>query len=1147
MAAVVALAGLVPGAAPASASAQSPWWHLTSNSRPSALPPGGEGTIVLQVSNVGDLPTAGAVTVTDTLPAGIAVQKVSLKGPRDTEVGLHACTEPAPGKVQCTYPGGSPALNPYEFLEMGIAVKAEAGPAVAGGESDFEVTGGEAPAVQLRRPLLVSAAAPSFGVEDLSFVPEEEGGEVDVRAGSHPFQLTATFALNQTADPLAPPALPKDLRFSLPPGLVESATAVPQCSELDFRSLRPGGSNHCSEATAIGVLTITVDEPTAGGVQTISIPLFNLVPGRGEPARFGAEFLRTEVIFETGVRTGGDYGVSIGLDDITEGVSFLSGTITFWGVPGESSHNASRGWACLAGGESEPPGGQSCIPSTQTQPPPFLTLPTSCTSPFAVTLEGDSWPLETAPGVEGPSAPLPPAEYSLQDGFGRAVVITGCNQLPFAPAIEVAPDVQSASTPSGLTVDVEVAQEVSANAGGLASSAIRDITIALPAGVTLNPAGVGGLQACSESQAGLDNDNEAACPSASKIANAKIQTPILPNPLEGAIYLATQDANPFSSLLAVYLVVEDPVSGTLVKLAGLLSLNPATGQITVTFAGTPQFPIENIELGFFGGERALLATPAHCGTYATNASFAPWSGEEAVSSQASFQITSGPQASSGPGGGASESSVGGVSGSPCPGSSLPFAPSLTAGTTNLNAGAFSPLTATISREDGQQPLQSFTLKLPPGLSGVLSSVPLCPDAQAAAGTCPLASEIGETTVSAGLGADPYILAGGKVYLTEKYAGAPFGLSIVTPVKAGPLDLENAPENHPGCDCLVIRAKIEVDPQTAQLTIATATIPNIIDGVPLQIKHLGITISRQGFIFNPTSCAHLPLTSTISGDEGASAPVSSSFQVANCASLKFAPKLTLSTSGRTSRQNGASLHVKLVYPKTPVGQSEIGRQANLASVKVDLPRQLVSRLATLGGACLARTFAANPAACPVTSRVGTASVTTPVLPAPAPGRDVTPRGGDANLSGPAYFVSRGGRRFPELILVLQGDGVTVDLSSETSIDSAGTTSSAFRTIPDVPVETFELNLPEGAGSALAPNGKLCQVVRTVTVAQRVEVRVHGRVRTVTRRVEQKVAGLVMPTALTAHNGAVIHQETPISVTGCPPVRPKTAARTARGRR
>ena len=670
---------------------------------------------------------------------------------------------------------------------------------------------------------------------------------------------------------------------------------------------------------------------------------------------------------------------------------------------------------------------------------------------------------------------------------------------------------------------MHVPEEAGTSPAALGSSDIRDIAITLPAGVALNPSGADGLEACSQGEVGftgfgaLDSLSEESgqsamftprlpeplqqgvnyCPDAAKLGNVTIDTPILAQPLQGSIYLASENANPFGSLVAVYVSAVEPETGVLVKLAGELSLNAQTGQITATFENTP-LPLEDIVLEFFGEEHAPLSTPARCGTYTATASLTPWSGGAPVSSSASFAITSGPN------GGA----AGLAGGSSCiyPGQSLPFAPSMTAGTTSIQAGGFSPLTMTISRDDGQQPLQGLQLRLPPGLEGMVSSVPLCPEAQANVGACGAASQVGETTVSAGVGDDPYTLTGGRVYLTEGYGGAPFGLAIEVPVKAGPLDLEDTPENHPACDCLVIRAKIAVDPATAALTIATAAIPTIIEGFPLQIQHLNITIGRPGFIFNPTNCARQSITGTIAGDEGASAPVSSSFQAANCADLKFAPKLTVSTSGRTSRQNGAGLHVKLVYPKAPSGQSEVGRQANLASVKVDLPRQLVSRLATLEGACLASVFERDSAACPATSRVGTASVSTPVLPAPPPGRGANP-GGDANLSGPAYFVSRGGKRFPELVLVLQGDGVTVDLHGETLIDSAGVTSTTFRTIPDVPVETFELNLPEGSGSALAANGKLCK---------------HK---------------LVMPTAFTAHNGAVIHESTKISVVGCRRVRRK----------
>ena len=373
------------------------------------------------------------------------------------------------------------------------------------------------------------------------------------------------------------------------------------------------------------------------------------------------------------------------------------------------------------------------------------------------------------------------------------------------------------------------------------------------------------------------------CPDASKIGEATIKTPILPNPIEGAAYLAAQESNPFGSLIASYIIAEDPVSGVLIKLAGAISFNSETGQITSTFSNSPQAPFEDAELHFFGEQRAPLATPAHCGSYTTTASFTPWSGDQPVSSSSTFQITSGPN------------------GSPCPRSSLPFTAFLTGGATNIKAGSFSPLTTTIGREDGQQNIQSVQLHLPPGLSGMLTGVTLCPEPQADEGTCPAGSLIGETTVSVGVGGEPYSVKGGKVYLTGPYQGAPFGLSIVNPAKAGPYDLEN----HTACDCVLVRAKIEVDPHTAALTVTTDSsgpyaIPTIIEGIPLQIKHVNVLINRPSFTFNPTSCNPMSITGAISSDEGATSPVSVPFQVTNCAVLKFAPAFSVSTGAHTSK-------------------------------------------------------------------------------------------------------------------------------------------------------------------------------------------------------------------------------------------------------
>ena len=668
--------------------------------------------------------------------------------------------------------------------------------------------------------------------------------------------------------------------------------------------------------------------------------------------------------------------------------------------------------------------------------------------------------------------------------------------------------------------------------------------MALPAGVAINPAGADGLEACSEGLAGFTGLTEfnpehepgvkwdtftptafgsltpdvSFCPNGSKIGTVKIKTYLLDHELEGAVYLASQGANPFGSLVAMYLMVEDPVSGSTVKLAGEVRLCENTGevingvscqtpgQIIATFQNTPDLPFEELELHFFGGERAPLSTPSHCGTYTTLASFTPWDGNAPVNTSSSFNIEHGPN------------------GSPCPGAILPFDPSLTAGTTSIQAGGFSPFTMTMSREDGQQNLQAISLNMPAGLSGLLAGVELCPEPQANEGTCGPNSLIGETTVSVGVGSEPFTVKGGRVYITGPYEGAPFGLSIVNPAVAGPYNLGQ----------VIVRARIEVNPITAALTITSDNsgpykIPTILDGIPLQIQHVNVTITRPGFTFNPTNCGKTAITGSLDSTEGATDALSLPFQATNCATLGFAPKFAVSTSGKTSKADGASLSVKLTYPSAPFGS-----QANIKQVKVDLPKQLPSRLTTLQKACTAAQFNANPAGCPAASVIGHAKAITPLIPVP--------------LEGPAYFVSHGGEAFPSLIVVLQGYGVTIDLVGTTFISKAGITSSTFKTVPDAPVGSFELTLPEGPYSALAANGNLCAPTKTETVKKKITVKRNGKTVKVTRAVKQtEPEPLQMPTEFVAQNGATIHQTTAVSVTNCPKAKPAKKARKAKTKR
>src|SRR6185437_12860492 len=750
------------GAAPAFA--EGVWWGLSSDSWPAVLPSGGEGKIVVFAENLGDMKVAsGEVRVTDTLPTGVTPVGVEFfispykKGLFDlAAIGYCSMTG---REVACGLPDVSTVpFNPYDDLEMRIAVKVEG--AVSGAENEMTASSAGASPRSVKQPLRIGSTAARFGISNYALVGENLDGSVDTQAGSHPFQLTSTLTIDQTADQAHPPALTKDLYFKLPPGLIGNPTAVPQCTSGQFATVSgnfPQEINACPEDTAIGVAAITFDEPSIVGTTTLPVPLFNLTPAVGEPARFGFLVSSVPVILDTSVRTGADYGVTVTVKNTSELVSFIGSRVTFWGVPGDPRHDDSRGWGCIREGEYITISQASpCTPLNELKPPPFLALPTSCTGTLQTSIQMDSW--------SAPDALTEPFE-----GSGEPA-LDGCNKLPFSSSISVVPDGLAGSSPTGLTVGVHVPQEEALNPAGLAPADVKDTTVALPSGVALNPAGADGLLACSEGQAALSSDTVPSCPESSKVATVEIQTPLLPNPLVGAVYLAAQNANPFGSLVALYLVARDPVSGTLVKLAGEVKPDPVTGQLVSTFLNTPQLPFEDLRLHFFGGSRAPLATPALCGSYTTTASIAPWSGNETSQSSSTFQITSGPN------------------GAPCA-SPLPFNPELTAGSLNLQAGAFTPFTTTMSRTDGQQSLQGIVLHMPPGLSGLLSGVKLCGEVEGNMGTCGPESLIGETIVSVGVGGTPYSVKGGRVYITGPYEGAPFGLSIVNPAKAGPYDLE----------------------------------------------------------------------------------------------------------------------------------------------------------------------------------------------------------------------------------------------------------------------------------------------------------------------------------------------------------------------
>jgi hypothetical protein len=899
--------------------------------------------------------------------------------------------------------------------------------------------------------------------------------DLDTQAGSHPFAMTVNFRLKTTPfSRLTGEQYVKDIAVNLPSGFAGSIVSVPQCPMHDLSDQNVG----CPTSSQVGTVTVWVAKEGLEDKAFIA-PVYNMVPSDGGTAEISFPVITIAQPVIVKVRTDGDYGLVSMTKNISQEIQFDGLTITLWGVPADPRHDAERflplegaaSFGSFIGGRR--PGNKKGNLGTEwgeplsdgAQPGAYLTNPTHCGDAIDATIIADSW---TNPGQFNPVNGMPDLSDPkwVTESTPMYPELTGCNKLKFNPSIEVTPDTAKANSPSGYQINLHVAQ--STNPNDLATPALDNATATLPQGLVINPGAADGLQACTSdsaepagspgNQIGLGTNAEPACPVASQVGSIELKTPLLPDILYGQIYLSSEHSG---SHYGVFVVIRG--EGLLIKLHSSVFANPVTGQLTATFLNNPELPFSDFTMHFYGGPRAVFVNPTTCGPATTTTDLMSWASEPGgladATPSSSFNV-----------------SFDGY-GAPCP-SPQPFAPVFTAGTTSIQAGGFSPLTTTFSRPDEDQLVNHVQVTAPPGLLGTLREVPLCPEPQASEGTCSSASRIGHTIVAVGSGAAPlYLPVPGQpeqpAFVTGPYKGAPFGLTFVVPAVAGPYDLGK----------VIVRAAINVDPRTAQLTVTSDPLPTIIDGIPVQVKTVNVVIDRHNFVFNPTNCNPMNVDGSVTSLQGSTASLSSSFQVTGCGDLKFQPQFSVSTSGRTSRANGTSLDARLSFPK-----DALGKDANIASVKVDLPKQLPSRLTTLQKACPARTFEADPAACSKASIVGIAKAVTPTLP--------------DTLMGPVYFVSHGGEEFPNLIIVLQGEGVRVDLTGDTFInEKTGITSSTFKLVPDVPVDSFELFLPQGPNSALAANGNLCR------------------------------SALKMPASFTAQNGLSIHENIPISVTGC----------------
>ncbi len=834
---------------------------------------------------------------------------------------------------------------------------------------------------------------------------------------------------------------PRFVTVHAPTGVVGNAHATPRCTAADFAVLS------CSPNSQIGIVSAGI---SLGFFETALIePVYNLEPRTNDPGLLGVNALGSKIYYSITGRTGSDYGLDTTVT-LFDGFPVYVLNNVFWGVPASPAYNSARfqyqsvgslfNDLCDVNGNlitpngndlSTPPNGPShalysC--TTAFGPPPyepgdfFGQTPAKSTAPeipFTENATTCGVPLTSSVDVTG-------YDGSEQSASGSYPPATGCDALDFNPSLAAKPTTTEADSPSGLDVNLTVPQPLAASAPS--PSEIRSTTVRLPAGFTINSNAADGKLACGDAAAkiGINSQDAAECPEFAKIGTLEIETALLPGPLQGYVYLgAPEPGNRYRVFLAA------DGFNTHVKLAGEVHPDPVTGQLVISFTDLPQSPFSAFKLHIFGSERGILATPTECGTYAVQTHFTPW--DEILPDQDAtqfFTIDSGPN------------------GTPCPGTARPFHPSFDAGSAGNTAGAFSPLSIDLSRKDGDQFLSGLSVTTPLGFAANLKGVPYCPQsaidrlagstysgaAELASPACPPASQIGTVEAAAGAGSRP-LNVNGKAYLAGPYKGAPLSLVVVVPAVSGPYDL----------GVVAVRAAIQVNPVTAQVTTVSDPLPQILEGIKLRARSLRVNIDRRDFALNPTNCDPLEVDATATGDQGAAAALSSPFQVANCASLPFDPKLSLNLTGGLNRRGHPAIRAVL---KAQPGE------ANLRRTSVALPKGELLDNSHIGTVCTRPQFAAGQ--CPEGSLLGTAEAVTPIL--------------DQPLTGNVYLRSSS-HALPDLVADLRGQ-IDIELAGRIDTVNGGSLRTTFDAVPDAPVTRFTLNLAGGKRGLLQNSTSIC---------------------------------------------------------------------------
>jgi hypothetical protein len=841
-------------------------------------------------------------------------------------------------------------------------------------------------AVLLATCAVVALSASAAQAATLGFVDGSVTGlSASTQAGAHAdfstgFRVTTDSNGNPTSTA-------KRISTELPRGLVGNPQATPECT--GSRVLNPfgaGGMIPCPRSTIVGVATFDLNfGPGSGTSGPTTVFVYNVEPTPGSPAALEFLAMVVGVRMDVSVEADGNYGIHATINNVSEGYPLLAADVTLWGVPADHQGPGPLDTAYL---------GSYGAPLENAPRVPFMSNPTRCDGqPLQTIYRATPWrPLDIAPPA---TAGLSPAQ-------------TGCADVPFTPATTVATSTSDPDAPTGLDVDIASPQNLD-DPDGLATAHLKDVTVELPDGLTINPGSANGLEACTDGQLGLGSDVPIACPAGSKIGDAVVKTPVLNDAIEGGVYLRTQaSGDPESGdLFRLALVVRDPVRGILVKLPGNVRADAATGKLTASFLNNPQLPVESIKVQLKSGPRAPLATSQGCGTSTVNTHLVSWAGHDRV-----LPSPLGVKCAPGLGG---------------------FAPSISAGASNPVGAAFSPFTVGITKPDGNVAVTGLTMSMPAGLLAKLKGN--------------LNTQVGSVTAFAGSGAHPYALPG-KVLLEGRYGDAPFSLRAVVPALAGPFDLGE----------VVVRQKIYVDPIDAHVTVVSDPLPTIVKGVPVRLQRLDVNVDKPGFMINPTSCDPKTIGGTLSSATGQSVPIGLRFQVGDCTALGLEPKLDLSFTGRGETTDGK-------HPGVVAELSQpFGGQANLKKVGVKLPLSVALDPDNANALCEFVDGSKVTPTCPAASIVGTATAVTPILDEPLTGpvyfvKNVRkdPKSG------------RDIKTLPKLVIPLAGqNGVKLTLTGTSDVvdDQLVTT---FANIPDAPVSSFTLKIDGGKHGILAVSG------------------------------------------------------------------------------